>query len=149
MNALTENRRTPLHYSAFKGHVEVVQSLLKHNADTSIKETKLRETPLHRAAAGGHLAIVELLIKNNADLHALDQHRRSSLHKASIFGHHELIVPLITSGSAPGLKDKAGKTACERSANTSTRLAFDRYFRSKSNSLLLPFPFFFHICLLI
>ena len=73
---------TPLHLAAAKGHVPVVELLIKNGANVNAKDAD-GGTPLHSAAANGyaHLAsdagvrgwkrIVELLLAKGADINAL------------------------------------------------------------------------------
>jgi len=131
VNAVTETRRTPLHYAAQKGHLEIIGILLEHFADVSATETKLKETPLHRAAVGGTAECIKLLLKYKADLHALNLDRRTPLHRASMAGNIDTLTCLITNGSATGLKDKHGKTAFECVTNITTRAAFEKALREK------------------
>lgn len=132
VNAATDSRRTPLHYAAQKGHINIMKVLIRQGADVNATETKLRETPLHRAAASGSAQCVELLLEQKADLHALNQNRRTPLHKACIAGNVNTLSCLIMHGSALGLKDKNGKTALESTVNSITRNAFEKVVREKS-----------------
>jgi len=55
-----DNGETPLHCAAFKGHKEVVESLLAHKAKVDA-EANNAVTPLHMAADRGYKDVVELL----------------------------------------------------------------------------------------
>lgn len=133
VNAVTDSRRTPLHYAAQKGHTDILSILLEHSADVNAKETKLRETALHRAAASGSGESVGILLEFKADLHALNQDRRTPLHKAAVAGNIDTVTRLIQHGSATGLKDKNGKTPLESATSSSTRAAFERSVKEKSD----------------
>src|ERR1044071_242854 len=52
---------TGLHYAAVNGHRPMVDFLLAHGADRSIKDTKVNSTPSGWADHGGHLELLDLL----------------------------------------------------------------------------------------
>lgn len=59
---------TPLNNAAAKGHIEVVELLLSHNADPNLAEEGIAPQghALYSAAANGHLAIARLLLQHRA-----------------------------------------------------------------------------------
>ena len=66
VNAQTQSGSTPLLLAAQRGHVGIVNILLKSGAATDIHDEGGR-LPLHSAAANGHTQIVELLLKAGAN----------------------------------------------------------------------------------
>lgn len=56
---------TPLHYSADRGHLEVVKLLLSEGASVASKDTNKR-TPLHLAALNSHKEVVQVLLEDGA-----------------------------------------------------------------------------------
>src|ERR1044072_4637869 len=52
---------TGLHYPALNGHRPMVQYLLDHGADRTIKDTKVNSTPAGWAEHGGHTELLDLL----------------------------------------------------------------------------------------
>jgi ankyrin repeat protein len=99
---------TPLHWTCYNGHVQVVKELREHGADTEATSLSLGMTPLHNAAIYGHLAVViELLSPNDssdgattsilgkrksrgADTEAKNRDGDTPLHLASLKGHFPL-----------------------------------------------------------
>ena len=65
-NARDARGRTPLHYAAGMGHLDVVTLLLEYGADINATEES-EETALHWAALAGHLDIVRHLLEAGAD----------------------------------------------------------------------------------
>ncbi|XP_023246750.1 transient receptor potential channel pyrexia-like [Copidosoma floridanum] len=60
--------RTSLHLAASIGSVEIVEEILKYNADPNTCELKKNYTPLHCAAAAGNADTVRCLLKAGADI---------------------------------------------------------------------------------
>ncbi|RPB17913.1 ankyrin, partial [Terfezia boudieri ATCC MYA-4762] len=56
-NATNELRQTPLHLAAWKGHLDMVDELIKEGAIIDADDNSNR-SPLHWAAQGGNLDVV-------------------------------------------------------------------------------------------
>lgn len=65
VNARTSDGSTPTHLAARKGHLELIQLLIKYGADVSMANDS-GNTPLHDAAYSGNEETVRLLIKQEA-----------------------------------------------------------------------------------
>ncbi len=70
INAKDDDGFTPLHWTAIKGHKEIVELLIDNGANVNPKGDEFGMTPLHKAASKGHREITELLIANGADVNA-------------------------------------------------------------------------------
>ena len=70
MNAKSKYGRTPLHFSAQGGHLEVTRALIEAGADVNAKEDK-GWTPLHICAEKGHLEVARALIKAGSSFDGL------------------------------------------------------------------------------
>ena len=57
---------TPLHFSALKGHYDIVRYLVDNGADIHLKD-KNKSTALYSAETNGHFDIVEYLKDKGAD----------------------------------------------------------------------------------
>jgi ankyrin repeat protein len=63
--------RTPLHWAAIKGHIEVVELLLANGAAVNAKD-RHGDTPLHAAAEGGRYDAAALLLAKGAEVNMRD-----------------------------------------------------------------------------
>ena len=72
---------TALHLAAVRGHLDVVQLLLRYGADANARDAGDNATPLHFAAGAGHVDIVRLLLEAGADVHG-----HGALHDADVIG---------------------------------------------------------------
>ncbi|PKA59637.1 Acyl-CoA-binding domain-containing protein 2 [Apostasia shenzhenica] len=72
VNARDSEGRTPLHWAVDRGHLEVVELLLRRNADANAKDNE-SQTPLHYAAICERKAMAELLVKHGADPEVKDE----------------------------------------------------------------------------
>uniref|UniRef100_A0A4X2KGW5 Ankyrin repeat domain 6 n=1 Tax=Vombatus ursinus TaxID=29139 RepID=A0A4X2KGW5_VOMUR len=64
--AVTKHGRTPLHLAANKGHLPVVQILLKAGCDLDVQDD-VGDTALHIAAALNHKKVAKILLEAGAD----------------------------------------------------------------------------------
>ena len=64
INAQDKDGNTALHLAISKGYLKIVSSLISHNADPNIKETKRGESSFHVAAKLGNKDILKLLLPN-------------------------------------------------------------------------------------
>ncbi|CAH8556894.1 unnamed protein product [Schistosoma turkestanicum] len=81
LSAKDQDGYTALHRSAYGGHVEVLQCLIKYGANVN-NRTEDGWTPLHSAAFWNKLACVQILIAAGADLNALTNSGQTALHLA-------------------------------------------------------------------
>ncbi|KAK2764178.1 Ankyrin-3-like protein 3 [Colletotrichum kahawae] len=81
---------TALHEACANGKWEVVQLLLKRNADSNAV-SKTYRTPLHLAAKGGHEHVVKVLLFHEADVNAKDNNGKTPVAFARVAGHNDLV----------------------------------------------------------
>lgn len=62
LNAVRNNKDTPLHGAAKHGELEIVKLLIEKGASVNV-ENKLFQTPLFFAAQHNHIDVVKLLVK--------------------------------------------------------------------------------------
>ncbi|NXX33976.1 ANKR6 protein, partial [Nicator chloris] len=123
--AVTKHGRTPLHLAAYKGHLHVVQVLLKAGCDLDIQDDG-DQTALHRAAVVGNTDIIATLIQEGCALDRQDKDGNTALHEACWHGFSQSAKALVKAGANVLAKNKAGNTplhlACQNSHSQSTRV---------------------------
>ncbi|XP_050091265.1 E3 ubiquitin-protein ligase mind-bomb [Anopheles aquasalis] len=100
---------TALQAASQNGHLEVIQVLLRHNADVEI-EDKDGDRAVHHAAFGDEPAVMGLLAKAGADLNARNKRRQTALHIAVNKGHFNVVKTLLELSCHPSLQDSEGDT---------------------------------------
>lgn len=93
----------PLHVAAKRGHVAVIDLLLKSGAN--INGTSGFGTPLHDAANMGKMQAVEFLVKNGANVNAVGAEGHTPLTIAQLQGRDAIVQYLIAHGA---ITKKAG-----------------------------------------
>lgn len=96
---------TSLHIAAEGGHFEIVNFLLKNNANVNAR-TDQENTPLHSAAINGHLEVVNALILKGANVNARVLDGCTALHHALERGHEEIANILLKCGTNVNAFDK-------------------------------------------
>ncbi|NXU56756.1 ANKR6 protein, partial [Turnix velox] len=123
--AVTKHGRTPLHLAAHKGHLQVVQVLLKAGCDLDIQDDG-EQTALHRAAVVGNTDVIAALIQDGCALDRQDKDGNTALHEACWHGFSQSAKVLVKAGANVLAKNKAGNTplhlACQNSHSQSTRV---------------------------
>ena len=105
---------SPLHSASEKGHIEVIDELLKYNPLLDAKDRQKR-TPLYLALTHGflgHINVVKKLVKNGANLNFKnDYFCKTVLHAAASKKDDDLVTFLLENGAKVDIKDHEGKTA--------------------------------------
>ena len=95
---------TPLHRAAGRGHVAMVEVLLKAGAEADPKSND-GDTPLHCAAREGHVAVAEALLKAGAEVDQKVNNGYTPLHRAAGEGHVAMVEVLLKAGAEVEVED--------------------------------------------
>ena len=100
---------TPLHLAAQRGHLEVVELLVRHGAELDAEDA-LGSTPLLEAVSGAHADVAHMLLGRGADASNGDSNGRTPLHSAAAQDSLELAELLLTHNARVEAKDADGWT---------------------------------------
>nr|CAD7404123.1 unnamed protein product [Timema cristinae] len=109
--------RTPLHVSAWQGHVDMVALLLSACANVNATDNENR-TALHSASWQGHTAIVQLLLENGAQPDRTCNQGATALGIAAQEGHEGCVKTLLAHGADPNHSDRCGRNALKVAAKS-------------------------------
>jgi len=103
-------RYTPLHWAAAKGHVQVAKRLIEFGAELEKRGGKFLLTPLHMAAGEGHLNTSLLLLDAGAQVNSRDRFRNTPMHWAAWFRRHFVLRCLVDRGGNYTFTNRDGYT---------------------------------------
>jgi len=89
---------TALHLAAENGHIDMVKTLLNHDAEVDAKN-EMGATPLFYAAGNGYPDVVKLLLASGANVHICQKNKWTPLHHAVQGGHYEVVMALLKAGA--------------------------------------------------
>ncbi|XP_077160577.1 ankyrin repeat domain-containing protein 6 isoform X11 [Paroedura picta] len=107
--AVTKHGRSALHLAAHKGHLGVVQILLKASCDVDLQDDA-DQTALHRATVVGNTDVIAALIHEGCALDRQDKAGNTPLHLACQNSHSQSVRVLLLGGSRADIKNNAGDT---------------------------------------
>lgn len=99
---------TAIHVAALYGHIDVVETLLKYDADVNGEDVTERRRPLHLAAGSGQGSMARFLIRHGAQVDAKARNDVQPIHQASWSGSTEVLDALIEAGAAVDCSDGLG-----------------------------------------
>ena len=99
----------PIHAAVHKGHLVVVDLLLKHGAKVDSMDWS-GNTPLHRAAEFRHEEIADLLLKWGARVDSTNDWKATPLHCAASWGSEGILNLLVVGGAKVDALDSKGQT---------------------------------------
>uniref|UniRef100_A0A8C5GVK7 Ankyrin repeat domain 52 n=1 Tax=Gouania willdenowi TaxID=441366 RepID=A0A8C5GVK7_GOUWI len=117
VNALDQERRTPLHAAACVGDVHVMDLLIESGASVNAKD-HVWLTPLHRAAACRNERAVGLLLRRGAEANARDKFWQTPLHVAAANRATRCAESLLAQLSNLNMADRTGRTALHHAAQS-------------------------------
>ena len=112
INEANNRGRTPLYVSSYKGHVGVVDFLIKHYADIN-HASHFGATSISISCQCGYLEVVRCLAEAGADVTKATTIGWTPLHRAVMRNHTEIARCLIAFGADTTLLDDDGRTALD------------------------------------
>ena len=109
INALDEDDNTALMFAVKSGKSEVVDYLLKNNADVNIRN-KFGITPLHLAVRKNALNLVEHILRYGADINITDNYEQTPLFDAIQENNAQMIAFLIDNKAYMNQQNQEGRT---------------------------------------
>jgi ankyrin repeat protein len=100
---------TPLHVASYYGREDIVNLLLRYNADVNRGNAK-GTNALHLAAQANHKNIVEILLDAGADIDSRDKFGVTALHWAAQNGCDEIVKLLLERGARVDSRDYLRQT---------------------------------------
>ncbi|CAJ0942929.1 unnamed protein product, partial [Mesorhabditis belari] len=132
--------QTSLHRSAIKGHVGLMDLLIKKGLDIDASDLN-GWNPLMHAIANNHLSCVQLLLDKQAKLDLTNEDDEGVMHVAARYGNRGIMECLLSTGISIEDKDAKGDHPIEtgiRAKNTSAVAAMlRRGARLRSNTWLI------------
>lgn len=108
--------RTALGCASYKGHVEIVELLLRRGADVNKYSNNPLESALWWAASQGRVSVVRALIAGGAKVNEITGYNEgypTALHVAARHGRAPVVHVLLNAGADSSVVNKAGKTAAD------------------------------------
>lgn len=102
--------KTPLHFAARSGAIEVIRLLLDAKADVDSK-SNLGQTPLHLASINMKSEAVGFLLMRGSDVNEADKEGWTALHNAAYNGHAMVVETLLQKGALIDAQIQSGSTA--------------------------------------
>jgi len=110
MNALDEEKYTPLHWACMRAHWDVAEYLIENGADVSVQGGD-GGTVMNWAVHHDNVKIIKLMIDKGAKLNIQNQWGITELHTAIWRGNIQVVEYLLDQGSDPLIKTNEGWTA--------------------------------------
>ena len=95
----TFNLRTPLHWAAEKGFIQISELLLKHGSHVASQDRR-GFTPLHYAAMAGHESIIDLLLPKMENLDVVANDGMTAYQHAKVQHHEHIVQVLLDAGAS-------------------------------------------------
>lgn len=94
VNQTNKDGATPLYWASVNGHCEIVQALLKADADVNIARSDKGYNPLMAASHSGNVNIVMALIEAGTDVNEINKDGGTALDIAAQNGYKDIVKTL-------------------------------------------------------
>lgn len=134
VNEVTKHGETALHLAAMNGHLDCVQSLLKHQANIECEDHG-KSRPLH-AAIYGTIDCLQYLVQQKVNLSAKNDCGSTALHLAVYAGKFEAVKYLINKGSDVFTVDNNNKNVIDIAKEYNRSVIYDFLMSYRENQVL-------------
>ncbi|KAH8798382.1 ankyrin repeat-containing domain protein, partial [Xylogone sp. PMI_703] len=117
VDATDDYNHTPLSLAAQSGNNEVVQTLVKYEADIEAMNDE-KQTPLFLAVVNEFPQVVRILIRSGANIEAMNRSLQTPLSSAAMYGYTKIGEILLKEKAEIGVKDTYGMTPIAWSTET-------------------------------
>lgn len=128
INKISEDSRSPLFIASEKGYLNIVDTLLKNNADIE-KQDNEKRTPFYVACRFNRLQVAELLCERGANINTCNKWGGSPLFAACREGHQD-VVQFLINNNTNFVEDENETTpllvACEEGYTKIAKLLIDK-----------------------
>lgn len=104
---------TALHLAVDYELEEIVEILLKHNANVNARD-KYNETPLHLSCRNSNEKITEMLLNYKADVNVESMFLETPLHLSCIYGNEKITKMLLNFNANVNARNEIGENALYR-----------------------------------
>jgi ankyrin repeat protein len=142
VNKADEDARTPLHWSAWKGQVEVTRALIEMGASYD-RPTRTGFTPLHYATTSGKLECVKVIVEAGAIINSLDESQQKPVDVAERFGYSAIRdylqneAPIIAENIRQRKQKQQQQNNIGSSSSTTTTLLTPQQQQQQQESFLM------------
>ena len=107
--ARSGNCGTALHAASYGGHLQIVQSLLRHGVGVDVQDYRDR-TPLSFASRTGHCDIIRCLLEHGVNVALSNVDHDTPLTLAAFYGQVNALRVLLEHGADVDSRDRYGRT---------------------------------------
>lgn len=134
VNARDFQKRPALWVAASEGHLEIMDLLLRHGADVSVRLGRRKQSLLHWAAENSAVGVATVLLRHGVDVNARMTDGITPLMLAAREGHFYMADKLLQADALLSPRSRSGRTArslADRNGHSSIVSLIDKAERTR------------------